>query len=74
MTNDEILDCPDSNLINFNELSVKLMWEEMKDNLLLKSYFPDYPPSVRPNAGYFYKVVNTLFPGTITEFLKHAYE
>ena len=32
------------------------MWEEMENNVLVKSYFPDYPPSKIPNAEYFYKV------------------
>ena len=60
------------------------MWDELKHNSLVKSYFPDYPPSKVPNANYFYKVkylinnlyqvVNTLYPESITEFLQHALE
>ena len=37
------------------------MWKEFEDNALVKSYFPDYPPSKRPNAEYFYKVNKSSF-------------
>jgi len=54
---EEIIYVPDINLINLEELSVKSMWEELKNDAYVQSFFPNYPPSVRPNSEYFYNVL-----------------
>ena len=47
----------------FGETSVKDLWKEVKNDHYIKTYFPDYPKNVLPDAEYFYSIINTIYDG-----------
>ena len=54
---DEILACPDvNNIPKFPEISVKNIWQEIKNDNYASKYFPDLPKNTLPDRAYFFPV------------------
>ena len=48
---------------HYEELSVKNLWVELKEDATFKKYFSDeYPADRMPNRDYFFNILNTLYP------------
>lgn len=60
---------------DYDELSVKTLWPEVKTEPDLAIYFPDDKEGKRlPSREYFFNVIHTIEPGYIGSLLKHAQE
>ena len=58
---------------HFQELSVKNLWKELKDDPDFKIYFQDtYPDDKGPCRTYFFDVLNTIYPDYLKQIMKHA--
>ena len=45
----------------WNEISVKNIWDEVKNNAFTKKHFVDLPKGVLPDRKFFYNVYYKLF-------------
>jgi len=58
---------------HYEELSVKNLWVELKDDATFRKYFSDeYPADRKPNREYFFNVLNTLYPVYLSNIMSHA--
>jgi hypothetical protein len=58
---------------HFQELSVKNLWKELKDDPAFKIYFQDsYPDEKGPCRTYFFDILNTIYPDYLKQIMKHA--
>ena len=70
MTNEiRIIDAP-----TFNELSVKNLWPEFKQNELICKYIPDYDSPTIPEREFLLNIVNNVYPESINKILVKFYE
>ena len=57
----------------YDELSVKNLWPQLRDDPQFNQYFPDnFPANKAPSAQYFYDVLHTMYPDYLDKILKHA--
>ena len=58
---------------HFQELSVKNLWKDMKDDAGFAVYFHDtYPDDKQPCRKYFFDILNTLYPEYLQNIMQHA--
>ena len=56
-----------------DELSVNEMRKQMKDDKIIRDYFPDeFFKGKAPDRTFFFNTVNTLYPGFLDQLIKHA--
>ena len=57
----------------YDELSVKALWPEVKKDPVFMSYFPSvYPKNRGPPRDYFFNILNTKMPDYLAQILEHA--
>ena len=57
----------------FDEISVKNLYDDVKQQPLVRDYFPDeLPKGCQCDRGYFYNVWNTMYPEQVKETIEHA--
>ena len=55
------------------ELGIKKMLHMIKDDVLLKMYFPDeYFKKLTPDRSFFFNTINTVYGGLIPELISGA--
>ena len=59
-------------LPKYQELSVKLIWEYIKSNEELCTYFPYYSSETLPNKEFLMGIISTIRPQEIYELIKSA--
>ena len=58
---------------HYEELSVKGLWPDLKDDETFKVYFNDvYPKDRLPNHEYFFNILNTCYPEYLANIMQHA--
>ena len=61
------------NMPSFDEISVKDLWPQMKDNLEFMAYFPSkFPKSRLPDKSYFFNIMNTVMEEYVQQMIAHA--
>ena len=57
----------------YDELSVKALWPEVKKDADFLQYFPSvYPKDKGPPRDYFFNIMNTKMPDYLQQILDHA--
>ena len=57
----------------YDELSVRSLWPEMKKDPLFLSYFPSkYPKDKGPPRDYFFNILHTLYPDYLGQLMANA--
>jgi len=57
----------------FDELSVKNLWEDVKDDEEIQYYFQDkFPNEKGPNRKYFFDILNTIHPIYLRNIMEHS--
>ena len=57
----------------YDELSVRNLWPEMKKDAHFLSFFPTkYPKDKGPPRDYFFDVLNTLYPEYLQQLMSNA--
>ena len=57
----------------YDELSVKNLWQDLKDDPTFKVYFQDeYPDGRYPARDYFFNILNTVYPEYMKQIMDHA--
>ena len=57
----------------FQELSVKNLWESWKDNEAIKEYIPDYTDSELPEREFLFGIVGILYNAELTDVVRKSY-
>ena len=58
---------------HFQELSVKRLWLDLKQDSKFNIYFNDeFPEEKVPNREYFYNILNTIYPDYLKSIMAHA--
>ncbi len=58
---------------HFDELSVKNLWKDLKDDPDFNVYFQEsYVDDKGPNRKYFFDVLNTIYPEYLSKIMAHA--
>lgn len=58
---------------HYQELSVKNLWEDMKNDEEFMKYFQDdYAEDKRPCREYFFNILNTLYPDYLAQIMQHS--
>ena len=58
---------------HYQELSVKNLWKDMKDDVELMKYFQDdYADDKGPCRKYFFDILSTLYPEYLEQIMQHA--
>ena len=58
---------------HYDELSVKALYPQFKEDPIFLSYFPDkYPKDKGPPREYFFNILNTLYPDYLSQVMSHA--
>ena len=58
---------------HYQELSVKNLWTDLKDDEQFKVYFCDeYPKDKMPARKYFFDILNTVYPFYLENIMQHA--
>lgn len=58
---------------HYDELSVKALWPQFKQDTEFTQYFPDtYPIGKGPPRQYFFDILNTVHPDYLEQVMKHA--
>lgn len=61
------------NMPKYDELSVKNLYDKLKDKHKFMQYIPDKLPNGRlPDREYYFNVLNTVFPDYTKKLLSHA--
>ncbi len=56
-----------------DEISVKNLWKELRENKAFSVYFNDsYPEDKAPNRDYFFNIMNTVYPDYLFTITDHA--
>ena len=59
----------------WDELSVKNLWKDLKNDSTFNVYFSDkYPEEKVPNRKYFFDILNTIYPEYLKKIMTHASE
>ena len=57
----------------YEELSVKNMWPDLKDDKDFMKYFADdYAKDRYPARDYFFNILNTVYPDYLRQVMQHA--
>ena len=57
----------------YDELGVKNLWKDLKDDKAFNIYFQDeYPNGRYPSREYFYNILNTIYPEYLQQIMEHA--
>ena len=57
----------------WDELAVKNLWPELKDDSEFNIYFQDeFANDKSPNREYFFDILNTIYPEYLKTIMKHA--
>ena len=57
----------------WDEVSVKNLWKDLKDDPKFNIYFSDnYAGDKCPNRKYFFDILNTVYPEYLSKILAHA--
>ena len=60
---------------HYDELSVRALWPQFREDATLSKYFPDnFADGKGPSRKYFFDVLNTLYPEYLREVMGHANE
>ena len=58
----------------FDELSVKNLWDEVKDDPKVMAYLPDIKDTTKHvEREFFHNILNTVHPAFMDDIVKHAY-
>ena len=58
---------------HFEEISVRRLWTELKNDQQFAMFFPDvYPENKFPPREYFYNILNSVYPEYLSEIYKNA--
>ena len=58
---------------HFQELSVKNLWKDLKQDPKFILYFQnEYADERNPSREYFFNILNTLYPAYLEQIMKHA--
>ena len=58
---------------HFQELSVKRLWPDLKDDAEFNIYFNDeFPDEKVPNREFFMNMLNTIYPDYLRSIMAHA--
>ena len=58
---------------HYEELSVKRIWPDMKNDAAFKIYFQDnYANEKNPCRKFFFDILNTIYPDYLSQIMKHA--
>ena len=58
---------------HYQELSVKNLWKDLKDDTKFNVYFQDkYAEDKGPCRKYFFDILNTIYPIYLGNIMKHA--
>ena len=58
---------------HYNELSVKNLWKDLKDDDKFRLYFQDsYANDRNPCREYFFNILNTIYPAYLLKIMNHA--
>ena len=58
---------------DWQELSVKNLWRDLKDDENFNVYFHDeYANEKGPNREYFFNILNTVYPEYLEQVMAHA--
>ena len=58
---------------HYEELSVKNLWGELKEDKEFNIYFQDeYPKDRFPCREYFFNILNTTYPDYLKQIMQHA--
>ena len=58
---------------SYDELSVKKLWLDLKDDGAFNVFFQDkYPDEKGPNREYFFNILNTVYPEYLKQIMDHA--
>ena len=61
------------NVVKYDELSVKKLYDELLELEGMKKYFPDkYPKGRVCDRDYMFNIANTLHPDVVRDLTKHA--
>ena len=57
----------------YDELSVKRLWDDLKNDKQFNIYFQDeYPNGRYPAREYFFNILNTVYPDYMKQIMDHA--
>lgn len=56
----------------YAELSIKQIWPEIKKNVMILSYLPDYEDYEFPEREFLFGIMNTLYPQGVEKMIKVA--
>ena len=57
----------------WDEISVKKLWAELKNDQEFTKYFSDnYPADKGPNRQYFFNILHSVYPDYLKSILDHA--
>ena len=59
---------------NYLELSVKNMYFALKDDEVVSQYIPDYGDKMIPDKEFFHKLIWTLYPAEMYDFIEQAHK
>ena len=58
---------------NFDELSAKRLWPDLKEDKKFNIYFNDkYAQEKAPCREYFFNILNSVYPEYVTKIVTHA--
>ena len=58
---------------HYQELSVKNLWKDLKDDAQFNIYFQDeYPKDRLPCRKYFFDILKTVYPDYLANIMQHA--
>ena len=58
---------------HFDELSVKKLWLDLKDDDAFNIYFQDkFADAKGPSREYFFNILNTVYPQYLKQIMEHA--
>ena len=58
---------------HYDEISVKKLWLDLKDDQNFKLFFQDkYPNDKGPSREYFFNILNTIYPEYLKQIMDHA--
>ena len=69
ITNEELIV---AEVPKYKELSTKVIWPCIKDNEMLKQYFPNLTPNQLPNRDYMWNILSSVKPWATHSLIEHA--
>ena len=69
ITNEELIE---AEVPKYKELPAKVIWSRIKENEVLKQYFPNLTPNQLPNRDYMWNVLSSVKPWATQALIEHA--